>query len=231
MRTLRNCLVVVACAAACAVGSVAVAAPCAGFTDVDDANGFCPNVEWLKNRAITLGCTSTTLYCPGDFVSRLAMAAFLNRLANALTPAAVGGIGGSSNADLEQNPIVCAQNEFAVTGSPRLAHGHAVLTVNAQGGNGADVSVAFVESTNNGATWGAVSPLHGVRVALGKSAAASAILPPRVLQVGTSYRYALRLSRTPGSTSTSDVGAHCEIKVFFENRNGASTPLDEHVAD
>ena len=39
-----------------------------------------------KNRAITTGCTSTTLYCPTDNVSRLAMAAFMNRLGDALTP-------------------------------------------------------------------------------------------------------------------------------------------------
>src|SRR5438477_9827195 len=45
-----------------AVGGATVAAPCAGFTDVADTSGFCPNVEWLKNRQITLGCTSPTLY-------------------------------------------------------------------------------------------------------------------------------------------------------------------------
>ena len=47
---------------------------------------FCQNVEWIKNRKVTLGCTSTTLYCPNDRVSRLQMAAFMNRLGTALTP-------------------------------------------------------------------------------------------------------------------------------------------------
>ena len=56
------------------VSPAAQAAPCAGFTDVDDTSPFCGNVTWLKNRGITLGCTSTTLFCPGDFVSRLQMA-------------------------------------------------------------------------------------------------------------------------------------------------------------
>ena len=58
----------------------AQAAPCAGFDDVDDASAFCGNVAWLKNRAITLGCTPATNYCPGAPVSRLAMAAFLKEL-------------------------------------------------------------------------------------------------------------------------------------------------------
>jgi hypothetical protein len=58
------------------------AAPCAGFTDVDDSSSFCVNVVWVKNRNITLGCTSPTLYCPNNAVTRLQMAAFLNRLGN-----------------------------------------------------------------------------------------------------------------------------------------------------
>ena len=55
------------------------AAPCAGFSDVDDASGFCTSIAWMKNRAITLGCTATQ-YCPNDFVRRDQMAAFMYRL-------------------------------------------------------------------------------------------------------------------------------------------------------
>jgi hypothetical protein len=57
----------------------ASAAPCAGFTDVDDSSGFCTSIAWMKNRAITLGCTATQ-YCPSDFVRRDQMAAFMYRL-------------------------------------------------------------------------------------------------------------------------------------------------------
>lgn len=59
--------------------SGASAAPCAGFTDVQDTSGFCIHIEWLRNRAITLGCTANQ-YCPADFVRRDQMAAFLYRL-------------------------------------------------------------------------------------------------------------------------------------------------------
>ena len=69
-----------------AISPVVAAAPCAGFTDVDDTSAFCANVEWVKNRAITLGCTSATSYCPSDPVTRLQMAAFMNRLGTALEP-------------------------------------------------------------------------------------------------------------------------------------------------
>jgi hypothetical protein len=66
-------------------GTSAAAAPCAGFTDVEDTNAFCPHVAWLRNRSITLGCTAT-LYCPSDPVTRLQMAAFMHRLGDALFP-------------------------------------------------------------------------------------------------------------------------------------------------
>src|SRR5688572_8545537 len=56
-----------------------MAAPCAGFTDVDDTDPFCVNVEWMKNRGITLGLTPT-LYDPNAPVTRLQMAAFMYRL-------------------------------------------------------------------------------------------------------------------------------------------------------
>jgi hypothetical protein len=65
------------------------AAPCAGFTDVDDASGptagFCADVAWIRNRGVTLGCTPTT-YCPFEPVLRIQMAAFMHRLGEALFP-------------------------------------------------------------------------------------------------------------------------------------------------
>ena len=59
------------------------AAPCAGFADVDSSSPFCASVTWLKNQGITLGCGDGTIYCPNDPVSRLGMAAFLKRMADA----------------------------------------------------------------------------------------------------------------------------------------------------
>jgi hypothetical protein len=64
------------------LGSVSLhAAPCAGFVDVEDTSPFCPNVAWMKQNGITLGC-SATRYCPNDFVTRLQMAGFMGRFGN-----------------------------------------------------------------------------------------------------------------------------------------------------
>jgi hypothetical protein len=74
------------------VSTNAAAAPCGatagfpGFQDVQDTDIFCNAAQWLRNRAITVGCTSTTTYCPADAVTRGAMALFLNRLGQAVTP-------------------------------------------------------------------------------------------------------------------------------------------------
>lgn len=84
--------------------AAAAAAPCAGFVDVDDTDQFCPNVTWMKQNGITLGCTATQ-YCPNDFVTRLQMAAFMNRLGNVVgdvtgVAAGVGLTGGGMSGDL-----------------------------------------------------------------------------------------------------------------------------------
>ena len=97
-----------------------LAAPCAGFTDVNSTSSFCTNVNWLKNRAITLGCTSATLFCPADEVPRLQMAAFLNRLGNALAPVQwQASASGSNDLNLDAGETICALPPIAITGVPR----------------------------------------------------------------------------------------------------------------
>lgn len=58
---------------------------CAGFDDVDAASALCSSVEWMRNRGITLGCGGLD-YCPLASVHRLANAAFMQRLADVVTP-------------------------------------------------------------------------------------------------------------------------------------------------
>lgn len=61
--------------------AAAMAAPCVGFVDVDDGNvAYCTAVTFVRNKGITLGCTDSTHYCPNDYVSRLQMALFLQRM-------------------------------------------------------------------------------------------------------------------------------------------------------
>ena len=68
MRTFRPLVAAVLMACAAPFSQVH-AAPCAGFTDVDSSSLYCPNVEWIKNRLVTLGC-APNLYCPDAMVTR-----------------------------------------------------------------------------------------------------------------------------------------------------------------
>ena len=62
MRITKGCRAL-ALAAFLLVSGPALAQSCVGFTDVQSNDPFCDEVEWLKNRQITLGCTSATLFC------------------------------------------------------------------------------------------------------------------------------------------------------------------------
>src|SRR5687768_17838233 len=121
----------------------ALAAPCAGFADVDDSNPFCSNVSWLKNRAITFGCSSATVYCPNDAVIRLAMAAFLNRLGNALTPEQLRVDAAPGPIDLDATPVVCQTGDFVADEYPRDAYADGSVSgqANADGGLAAHLVV------------------------------------------------------------------------------------------
>jgi len=77
------------------------AAPCtqapSSFDDVAVNDIFCTDVQWLKNRGVTLGCTPATDYCPFDVVTRASMALFMKRLAEAILPEPMMVTGGISD--------------------------------------------------------------------------------------------------------------------------------------
>ena len=84
------------------VSSAGLAAPCANFVDVDDANAtYCAAVSYVKDRGVTLGCTDAIHYCPNDYVTRLQMALFLQRMGRADPTNTLGdsttAIGGGRN--------------------------------------------------------------------------------------------------------------------------------------
>ena len=203
------------------------AADCAGFTDVDSASPFCPNVEWLKNRSITTGCTSATLYCPTDNVTRLAMAAFMNRLGTALTPATLfveadtGAI-----ASLATEQFVCQTADFAVTGFPRRVLFNSTFSFASNSGNSIDVSADPWFSLDSGATWSPANTFVGRATSNNGSDWAVAVHVGALdLNVGASYRFALRLFKRGGVAN--GVGAsRCHLLAEVQNRNGTSTPFD-----
>jgi hypothetical protein len=219
------CAFVVALAAVVPAGAHAQA--CVGFTDVASSNAFCKNVEWLKNRGITTGCTSPTLYCATEDVTRLSMAVFVQRLGNAMTRTSAGGYNSGSSLNIDALPIVCpsAQNTPSFA---RTAHG--VGTVLFRGsGPSMDVSMRIVESIDAG-PWNALNTPVASWSSTGNnlSKALVIVLPPRPLTPGTSYSWGLQLFRTAGSSTAGDIsGWDCQFHIEVDNRVTTSSPYDE----
>ena len=228
---LRQCAVVVALLASPAGIHDVDAAPCAGFTDVDSTNGFCKNVEWLKNRGITTGCDTSTLYCPSREVTRLQMAAFLNRLANAMTTEVRTVYTAGGGLDLDASPRVCSTIDRTET-FPRTAHGIAVVGAG-QGTGDKDFAIVVVESTNSGTSWTPLTVTRpAVTVGLNTRKTTTVLVPARALAVNTPYRWAIQVSRVAGSATTGDVNNyHCQLQILIENRITQSSPFDEDDDD
>ncbi len=115
----------------------AAAAPCTGFTDVEASEPLCDPVTWLKNRAITLGCTGTT-YCPHVFVTRGQIALFMQRLGRALIPetSSVTWFNNAEAVDLQngQTTFICASDPIqgahplGTVGQPLQAYVHGLVS-------------------------------------------------------------------------------------------------------
>jgi hypothetical protein len=141
---------------------VAFGAACSGpspFTDVGAASGFCSNVEWLKNRSITLGANcppaAAPSYCPNDFVNRLQMAAFMNRLADAVLPAPTSIEAVTPAMTLtpyvDDNPQ-CVSSPFAAANYPRIFVLSTRFSAKSSSGT-VTVGAQPLYSIDGGATW------------------------------------------------------------------------------
>lgn len=213
----RNAFASAALAVAAVSSGAALAAPCSGFSDVDSASPFCANVEWITNRAITLGCAAG-LYCPGDPVSRLAMAAFMHRLGSALTPTIVRGE--SLNAVIVGEGIVCRTQDVPARSYPGTATVHARFTGTVSGS--ADWAATFiVVSYDQGVTWGNASAAQGP-VGPFSSAAPATLSDTAVVDVppGQPVRFGLRLA----TEVTESARGSCSVLAAIGNRNGTAPP-------
>lgn len=208
---------------------------CAGFTDVPSSSTFCPNVQWLKNRSITLGCTSPTLYCPGDAVSRLAMAAFMNRLGQALTPEILRKHGTRATTSVPTSPPFiapeCETPDSTITDYPRQ------VLINASMTGLADASAVawraiLVYSTDGGLLWQQIeenlAPINTLR-ASGAPGAWSGIALTYALDLAAneSYRFGIGLQRDDVVTGTigNFAAVRCQVTATIFNRNGAVAPF------
>ena len=200
---------------------------CNTFTDVDSGSVFCPNVEWLKNRGVTLGCTSATLYCPTDSVVRLSMAAFMNRLGTALTGAVQATEASPGAVSVGAGTVVCQTPGFVASGFARRAQVDAVFmgTAAAQTQFGADLVASF----DGGATW---SPLSATAsrstIPAGRWANLRAVGSQDVA-VGQTARFGLLLTHggLAGTAALSD--SRCNLRAVFGNRNTTFHPSTRRI--
>jgi hypothetical protein len=209
----------------------AQAQSCAGFTDVAGTSPFCPNVEWLKNRGVTLGCTSTTLYCPTDPVTRLSMAAFMNRLGKALSPEVLTFEGSTTAISLPTNPPLakyCATADSTIAVYPRSATVYATLTGLADA-NAVAWKARAVFSTDGGATWQTSAAPVAIRASsAGNQWSGTSVVATLNVQPGLAYRFAIEIGRDdllPGTTGNF-TQSRCIVTATVDNRNGTSTPFD-----
>ncbi len=202
---------------------------CSGFTDVPAAAGYCNAVDYLKNRAITLGCASspdTPMYCPNDYVTRASMALFMNRLGNALSPQTirVDTPPGAVNIDGTSPVIACQTGDFAVAANsyPRKAiinttfAGHASAALEYQ-------HEVYV-STDGGTTWTFTNQNINRNGASASHWVSSNTMFIQDLAVGTTYRWGVRLGRQSGVGNFDD--SRCFINVEILSRTGSSSPYD-----
>jgi hypothetical protein len=207
-------------AAAILLTPAALAAPCAGFTDVDDASLFCPSVEWIRNRSVTTGCTATE-YCPGSPVSRLAMAAFMNRLGNALTPSLLRVDDSPGAIDLDAATVVCLSQAVLVSGYPRQAVMD--VTFAAQAPGDVDVTADLVKSLDGGANWVPVSTIGGRGAIVSNRWGTLASVATTDLAVNDSVRFGVKVGRLSGAVDLSD--SRCNLRVAIGSRTGAASPF------
>jgi hypothetical protein len=192
---------------------------CTPFTDVDQASPFCPNVQWMKNRGVTIGCTTTTVYCPNDPTTRLQMAVFMNRLGNVLTETPTVVEQGSAGGNPDANSVVCQTANMAAANYERHVRLDGLLMGLGDGTN--QIAVEAVASVDNGANWISLTAPAAFGTVAGRWAnvrvnADRDVAPTEVV------RYGLRLSRISGTTSFSE--SRCALRLLTGNRVTGAAP-------
>ena len=196
---------------------------CVVFNDIQNADGFCPNVEWMYNRTITLGCTGSD-YCPHESVTRLAMAAFINRAGTSLTPVDLPVPAGNFFPDLATPQVMCTTADHPLSESPRRAFVRARATLYAVS-TVTRFSVEHVVSTDGGVNWIAIpnSMMFQTLVDSTTPLDDKTLVPFGAIDLvaGATYRFGLRVARVEG---TSNPSFYCANFVQVRNRNAASSP-------
>lgn len=204
------------------------AAPCVGFTDVEDTSVFCRNVEWLKNRSITLGCINATTYCPNDPVTRVQMALFLQRAGNATTPTTIAGYNSGSFLDIDLSPVLCPTGLYTAPFS-KIAHGVGLVLAWTFAADTMNVTITPVSRPNASAPWTPTAGNPSTWTATGNAAQMDGrvLFPPQPLAPGETHQWGLQVSRAGITPGGDFAGWNCQILIDVENRVTTSSPFDD----
>jgi hypothetical protein len=204
-------------------GTPPIPATCGGFIDVAPTDIFCNQVEWMKNRAITLGCAATE-YCPGDNVSRAQMALFMQRLGVAVSPLPELTQQATGTLDPDPYAVVCATPDVPVASYPRTAVN--VWAFNAALAGSAAFTVYPLVSTDGGANWSVYANGSAIGtpggIVNGAGTANYAIAP------GAAAKFALGIIRAGGAGGgTADFATTlCQLNRLLVNSNPTTAPFD-----
>ena len=189
--------------------------PCGGYTDVDPTSLFCANIEWLKDRRITLGCMPGQ-YCPLDASLRQNMAAFMNRLGTSVTNVVLSVQAQPGAIDLDVPTVVCSTADFAVVDFPRMATVDGI--VSGQGAGSASFVTEAVASFDAGATWALLSNTNVVGSATAGHWGNVRTTGVRDLDVGQTVRFGLRVSRGGFAGAADLTASQCNVRAAIGNR-------------
>lgn len=207
-----------------------VVTACGGFTDVPTSAVYCDASEWLRNRGVTVGCTSTTLYCPGDNVTRAQMALFMNRLGNALSPLVLRNHAAFSTQlgtpiNLKSDPVLCNVNHVQPTNYPRVALVNWAVTARAPAPMLA--LVRAVASENYGGTW---TSIDSATMRMGADTAdtwvAASGSTARQIPAGAGLRFGVQ-ALSDASRSGNPDELRCQLVVSIFSQTGTQSPFDE----
>lgn len=183
-----------------------VSTACALFADVELGSAFCSSVEWMKNRGITTGCAAES-YCPQSGVSRLSMAAFMQRLGQTMASGGAVSEAQGNYLDPDAAPVVCSTG--AVSPVP-FARNIAIDVVIGLVGSGTGSVAAQLVWSPDGASWVpvAASIPSGFRASHWSNAWLQGSHPA---DAGETVRLGVRIARHAG---TSDIARyHCRIRL------------------
>lgn len=201
--------------------TVLVVDACGGSADVATTDGHCNAVEWMRSRAVTIGCVGN-LYCPSLAVIRASMALFQQRLGGVLSPALGYTEAAGGALALTALEIVCASADLPAASHPRDVEVRYALSTKATGA--LTLGVSAVASRNGGATWELATQTRMRAQTAGAQWRSTSGVALASIAAGEAVRFALALDREAGAAS---LGAtHCRLVTMAVNRNSTAPPRD-----